>query len=221
MYELSDGVEATSALLSSQITSLWEDVKGGVNYKGHLYNFEETKINGKNLDLSGIFALKYSLYDTATWKLSSDKALNNGWLYNVTLTGDYAVSGYVTNDGITVENNDYFIIHDKELSCVDISKIARATVDIIEAVQDDYVRFALLKQISTSLSDDYVKKVTALSDALSADIDKLSAALSGDIDSLTASLSTTAKLSVEELQSQVVSNDNDITFLSSSISTEV
>lgn len=165
--------------------------------------------------------MKYSLYDTASWKLSADKTLNNGWLYNVTLTGDYAVSGYVTNDGITIENNDYFIVHDKDLSCVDVSKISRATVDIIEAVQDDYVRFALLRQISTSLSDDYIKKVAALSDALSVDISKLSAALSGDIDSLSDSLSTTTKLSVEKLQEQITWNDNDITFLSSSISTEV
>lgn len=193
--------------------------------------------------MSGIFALKYNLYDTETWQLSANKTFNNGWLYNVTLTGDYAVSGYVTNDGISVENNDYIIIHNKDLSCVDVSCIARSTVDIIEAVQDDYVRFALLKQISDYLSTDYVGKIGALSTALSGDIDSLSNALCADIKSLSTALSTdiktlstelsnriddlsdsisgTVELSVEKLQDQVIGNDNDIEFLSNNISVEV
>ena len=45
-------------------------------------------------------------------------------------------------------------------------------------------------------------------------VDKLSTDLSTDIDNLSTSLSTTTKLSVEELQDQIIANDNDIEFLS-------
>ena len=56
-----------------------------------------------------------------------------------------------------------------------------------------------------------------LSDELSADIDKLSTDLSTNIDSICASISNTVILSVNNLQDQVISNDEDITYLSNNV----
>ena len=227
LYTLSSGVKETSTLLSDQVIALWNDVKGGVNYKGHLYGFEGKKINNENLALSDIFALKYNLYNTETWQLSSNKSFNNGWLYNVTLTGDYITNGYITKDGISIENNDYFIIHNKDLSCVDVSCIDRATIDIIEAVQDDYVRFALLENISTTLSSDYFNKIDTLDKDLQdqislndKDIEFLSSEISSndnDIEFLSLEISSNDN-DIEYISAEISSNDNDIEYISAEIS---
>ena len=190
LYLLSTGTCVTSAFLSNQIRSLWDDVKGGVNYKGHLTADSTTLYEGKTYTLSGLFASYYDLLDGSN-NLTADKSLNNGWLYNFTTTN---TDGYVTNDAVPIhfENNDYIIIHNPNASCVNVSDITREMVDIIEAVQTDYVRFGLLNNISNVLSNDYINKIFNLS----------------------TSLSTTTKLSVENLQGQLTSNDADIEYLS-------
>ena len=136
------------------------------------------------------------MLDDATKELTADKKLNNGWLYNFTTTD---LSGYRTKDGTLLENNDYLIIHNHSASCINVSEITRETVDIIEAIQSDYVRFALLEKISSALSIDYIKKIGELSGALSG----------------------VTRLSVENLQEQIISNDNDIEYLSDAISVEI
>ena len=138
--------------------------------------------------MSTIFASYYDLMNDAK-ELTADKVLNNGWLYNFT-TDD--ASGFITKDGVSLENNDYIIIHKHGANSLSVSEIVRGNVDIIEAVQNDYVRFALLNAVSTALSTDYVGKISDLSD----------------------SISNVTRLSVENLQKQVISNDNDISFLS-------
>ena len=63
--------------------------------------------------------------------------MNNGWLYNITTDEPYTTGD---NPPLVLEKNDYIIIHNHDLSCVDVSAITRDTIDIIEAVEDDYVR---------------------------------------------------------------------------------
>ena len=52
-------------------------------------------------------------------------------------------------------------------------------------------------------------------------ISSLSTALSTDINSLSTSLSDVTRLSVENLQKQVISNDNDIEFLSGVVENKI
>jgi hypothetical protein len=208
-----------------------------VNYKGHLTADSTTMYEGKTYTISGLFASYYDLLDGSN-NLTADKILNNGWMYNFTTAND---DGYKTSDlpSIHFENNDYIIIHNPSASCVNVSDITRDMIDIVEAVQNDYVRFNLLNNISNTLSDDYINKIfnlsTSLSDTVVLSVEKLqdqviandndieylsgqhillSTALSNEIDNLSTSLSITTKLSVEELQNQLTSNDADIKYLS-------
>lgn len=199
LNELSSGTSQTSALLEDQIKTLQDNVRGGVNYKGHLRANSTSKFpDGANYDLSTVFASYYDLMNDSK-ELTSDKILENGWLYNFT-TDD--VGGFTTGDGVALENNDYIIIHKHDSNELNVSEISRDNIDIIEAVQDDYVRFTLLNDISNVMSVDYVQRIAALSDTIS----------------------NTTELSVQNLQEQVTSNDDDITFLSGEtvrISTEL
>ena len=70
-------------------------------------------------------------------------------------------------------------------------------------------------QLSTSLSSD----IDSLSGNLSSEIETLSSNLSADLSSLSVRISTDIDLSVKNLQNQVISNDNDISSLSSILST--
>lgn len=108
--------------------------------------------DGANYDLSTVFASYYDLMNDSK-ELTSDKILENGWLYNFT-TDD--VGGFTTGDGVALENNDYIIIHKHDSNELNVSEISRDNIDIIEAVQDDYVRFTLLNDISNVMSVDYV-----------------------------------------------------------------
>ena len=111
--------------------ALWDDVRGGVNYKGHLSANSTSQFpDGTNYALSTIFASYYDLMNDAK-EITADKVLNNGWLYNFT-TDD--ASGFTTKDGVPLENNDYIIIHKHGSDSLSVSEIVRGNVDIIEAV---------------------------------------------------------------------------------------
>lgn len=68
--------------------------------------------------------------------------------------------------------------------------------------------------LSSALSDEIIK----LSTALSTNIDALSANLSNEIEKLSASLSTTTNLSIEQLCSEIIANDKDISAISTDLS---
>jgi len=158
LYELSAGTKDTSVLLSNQVVALWNDVKGGVNYKGHLKSYRDAE--DRTVDLSAIFKHSFTEY-------SDDTLLNNGWLY--CFTTDEPSKKYTTKDGIELENRDYIVIHshDEALSAVAVSAISRNVIDIIDTADDDYVRLDLLNAISNNLSIDYVGKILNLSTSLS------------------------------------------------------
>jgi len=285
LYNLSDELHETSTILSNEVQSLLDDVRGHVNYKGHISADNTLKYNDKNFEISALLAHHYHVLGS-DHKLSTEKILNNGWLYNFTTKDKF---GYKPLDlEKTLENNDYLIIHNHKLSSTSISNITNEDVDIIEALQEDYVREALLDQISTFLSNDLlsndqehsgenwfygkttfgmpvyvdseltvVNPITA-KNGISANsqvvIDKPAVpgslenntikltyskikkiddvneytyeypersgtiAITQDVQDLSDSLSTTTRLSVEELQRQIISNDIDLSNLSDDLS---
>ena len=144
---------------------MWADVKGGVNYKGHLKSYRDSA--EQVVDLSSIFLHSFPSY-------TPELELNNGWLYS--FTTDEATGKYTTKDGIELEDRDYIIIHshDEAVSAVAVSAISRDTVDIIDTADSDYVRISLLQQVSADLLADYTYKIDHIMDKLPI-LDELSA----------------------------------------------
>ena len=86
--------------------------------------------------------------------LTTDKDLNNGWLYYVDIADSTQVGPdgkFVTKDGITLEKGDYIVIHshDENLSCVKVSDIKRSTIDIFDATDSDLIHRAEAVELST------------------------------------------------------------------------
>ena len=205
LYELSSGTKETSTLLSNQVIALWDDVRGGVNYKGHLKSYRDAE--DRVVNLSDIYLHSFTEY-------SPETKLNNGWLY--CFTTEEPSKKYTTKDGIELEDRDYIVIHTHtDLSAIPVKDICRDTVDIIDTADDDYVRLNLLEQVSSTLSIDYVDRIADLSDSLSTAVSNDIAYLSGQHDWLSDEISAVMDLSVKNLQDQVTGNDNDIEFLSS------
>ena len=205
LYELSAGTYETSSFLSGQVKALWDDVRGGINYKGHLKSYRDAE--DRVVNLSDIYLHSFAEY-------SPETKLNNGWLY--CFTTEEPSKKYTTKDGIELDDRDYIVIHThSDLSAIPVKDICRDTVDIIDTADDDYVRLNLLEQVSSTLSIDYVARVADLSDSLSTAVSNDIAYLSGQHGWLSDEISTVMDLSVKNLQDQVAGNDNDIEFLSS------
>ena len=161
---LSTNLYQTSSLLSDQIIDIRADIKGGVNYKGHiqLYNIDD-----ESEYLSTYIALYYKLMDTSShpYILTTDKDLNNGWLYYVDIADSTQVGPdgkFVTKDGITLEKGDYIVIHshDENLSCVKVSDIKRSTIDIFDATDSDLIHRAEAVKLSTQIDGRIQTNVT-------------------------------------------------------------
>lgn len=92
----------------------------------------------EGLPLSTIFGLYYHVIDPVNYTYLSNMSLKNGWMYNITTDEPYIVSGA----NLSLENNDYVIIHshDTSILSIDISAINRSNVDIIEAIYDNVFR---------------------------------------------------------------------------------
>ena len=204
LYELSAGTKETSAMLSDQVKALWNDVRGGVNYKGHLKSYRDAE--HQTVNLSDIYLHSFSEY-------TADTKLNNGWLY--CFTTEETTGKYTTKDGIELEHRDYIVIHShSDLSSIPVSDIGRDTIDIIDTSDDDYVRLNLLAEVSTALSTDYVGKIEALSISLSTTVSNDIDFLSGQHDWLSDEISTVVGLSVENLEGKIASDRADISYLS-------
>lgn len=223
--ELSDlrvETQSTSAYLNDEVNKLWADVKGGVNYKAHL---SAHTAGGAEVpaDLSTIFIDYYG-------DGSSTKELNNGWLYLFTTKTEGGK--YTTADGIELEDRDFIIIHnhnkegEEELSSVKIKDLTKDTIDIIDTIDSDYVRFSLLDQISTLLSSNDVylssehDKLNALekadADYLSAEIDDVVYVKNGDAEADQLSVIGMALDKFEgEIKSHVLLSDNQLYVVSS------
>lgn len=65
--------------MSTAIDDIIADVKGGVNYKGHL-KFTDNAVNGRQLDLSTYISALYARGGMASNDILNLK-LNNGWMY--------------------------------------------------------------------------------------------------------------------------------------------
>ena len=216
--------------LSADIAAIFDDVRGGVNYKGHI-DLDETAIDSlpkypADMALSSIFATYFKIINPAG-EYVENKSLNNGWLYNITTRKEY-----VTKDGISLENNDYIIIHDHDLSSVDVSALTQDNIDLIEAVQDDYVRLYQFSSLSVRLSTEIEDLSAGLSvdarekaSALSGEIESLSTALSGDVDALSNHLSTDVNSLSDALSGEIRSLSttlsNDVDSLSTRLSTSI
>ena len=220
MTFLSNELSTTASKLSSDIKNIQDDVRGGVNYKGHIdldkkLADEITPKYRQDLDLSAIFGIYLSAFDI-DGNYVDNKSLNNGWLYNITTSAEY-----ITHDGISFENNDYVIIHSHSLSSVDVSALTRDNIDIIEAIQDDYVRFYQHSQLSTALSGE----IGTLSSKLSSEVDALSTSLSTTIDDdflLSAEAVDIIRGTLtEEIRLLSVKLSNDVSALSVGISSDV
>ena len=263
---LSVELNETSSYLNTQVQNIWEDIKGGINYKGHVEAFLNKVDHITPYPLCVLFANFYNTHDKTKDKIGSfdihgnfnwisSISLNNGWMYCIDVKEPTIEESktYVTTDNISVSNRDYLIVHSHNdaLSCIELSDICRDNIDIIHTEDDDYVRFEKLREVSAWLCSDYTNKNLKLSNDLSSEIEKLSTALSNDIDNLSAdlsleierlstalsndvgklstdlsteieklstALSNTVKLSVEQLCSEISSNDNDISAVSSDLS---
>ena len=184
---LSDSLSADLSNINKEIEDIKDDVRGGVNYKGHIDLDAKTSDDKRKyqdeLRLSTIFGIYTGAINIAG-EYVTNVTLNNGWLYNITTVNPYLVSDDL--DSFTLENNDYIIIHKhgEGISCVDVSALTRENIDIIEAVQDDYVRLYQLYQLSNDLSNDIVTLSTNLSIDLSStnkDVSYLSNEISGTV----------------------------------------
>ena len=171
--ELHNQLTAADDVLSSNIVGLWADVKGGVNYKGHLVGTFVSQTQTK--PLSAIFKDFYS-----------DKPetfeLNNGWLYMFTSASED--EKYTTADGLELENHDYIIIHSHDgADSVAIQDITVEKVDVIDAADNDYVRQADLDGVHNELTtsiDELERKHDEDVESLSGTVNSDYVHLSGD-----------------------------------------
>lgn len=194
LSSLSTDLSNEITAINTDIDNIYTTIKGGVNYKGHI-TIKDIKVADRNQDLSNIFVNYFQGGNNTTLVPDFDYELSNGYLYSVTLSNN--MSSYTTNDGIEFEPNDYIIIHSHDKDYVKVSELTRDTIDLIESVQDDYVRRYLLNDISTILTDD-VHYLSGKIDDLAADDQYLSNEISTTVevyDTLDGSiLSTKTKL---------------------------
>lgn len=89
--------------------------------------------------------------------------LSNGWMYTVTFDGSMpsSVVELSTADKVVLTPKDYIIIdnHDPDSGGVDISAISRETIDIIDVVDDVFVKRSEYEKAKKDLSD-YVDSKT-------------------------------------------------------------
>ncbi len=81
LSDLSTHLCADIYFINTEIKNIKDDVRGGVNYKGHI-NLGEGYAAG--LTLAQIFAQRYGILNPNTKEITGQYELNNGWLYNVT-----------------------------------------------------------------------------------------------------------------------------------------
>jgi hypothetical protein len=187
--------------LSSQISSndndiaeIFARIKGGINYKGTVVcEIKSTDSVGENIkDITYISALFFR-EGTIPSSLYDDenKVLSNGFMYIVNAVDAVSKKKFII-EGKDIEVGDQIIINCKDTDGKAIKDLTINDVDIIDNEDYDTVYYPVFENLSIKLST--------------------------EIDLLSDSLSTTTKLSVENLQNQIISNDNDIEYLSSEIS---
>lgn len=191
--EFKASAETSAADLTAAIAGIKADVKGGVNYKGHL------KLNmfSEPQDLSTYVSFLHGgSYQGDTITIPDDVAaaeLNNGWMYYVSLTGD-GISSYTTKDGITFVPGNYIIVHSHNvdgdasgLSSVTLSNLNRSNIDIVQVTDSDLVRF---KDLNTALTGDTAGTLGGISAAVKNEFEATSAWVTGAVNSMSTSLST-------------------------------
>ena len=226
--DLRSDVELSAKDLSDAITAIRSDVKGGVNYKGHL------KLNMFNepYDLSTYVALlhggSYAGEDITITDEVKNKELNNGWMYYISLTGNEVnppPSSYTTHDKITFVPGNYIIVHahntsgdaDTSLSSVKVCDIKRENIDIIQVTDSDLVRFQNLNDVSDALCTSTTALVSSISNTLSdaltthiGDYNQLCTTLSTSISTLSTDVHTTVSNAIDNKVQLSVAPENGV-----------
>lgn len=118
-------------------------------------------------------------------KLSNMTVLSNGWMFTVTFAGGMlsSVIELSTKDGVVLTPKDYIIIdnHTPD-SCVALSDISRETIDIIDVVDDIFVKRSEHEKTKTDLSNYIDTKVNVVLTSAQNDNDILSNELKHYID---------------------------------------
>ena len=185
--------ETSAANLTTAIDGIKADVKGGVNYKGHL----KLNVFSDPQDLSTYVSFLHGgSYQGDTITIPDDVAaaeLNNGWMYYVSLTGD-DISSYTTKDGITFVPGNYIIVHAHNvegdasgLSSVTLSNLNRGNIDIVQVTDSDLVRF---KDLNAALTGDIEGELGGISAAVKSEFKTTSAWVTGIVHTVSTSLST-------------------------------
>lgn len=185
--------ETSAANLTTAIDGIKADVKGGVNYKGHL----KLNVFSDPQDLSTYVSFLHGgSYQGDTITIPDDVAaaeLNNGWMYYVSLTGD-DISSYTTKDGITFVPGNYIIVHAHNvegdasgLSSVTLSNLNRGNIDIVQVTDSDLVRF---KDLNAALTGDIEGELGGISAAVTSEFKTTSAWVTETVHTVSTSLST-------------------------------
>ena len=230
---LSDTMELSVSELQSQILSndadiadIYDRIRGGINYKGKIYGeIRDTSENIVEISaISNLFVWNTHHYSVNGY--TEDTVLSNGYMYIMqTLSGS---TKYKFNiEGVDIEDRDYVIINcrgtDPNCNGKAIKYLTSADVDIIDAEDADVIHRPELYAVSSDLQAQIISNDNDI-EFLSNEVStihwiELSGFhfLSGEIDRLCTEISDEVVLSATNLQGQVISNDNDIDYLSANV----
>lgn len=151
---IEDNVDSLCATTKTEVNNIKQTLVGSVKYMGHI----TLKESDSALSIWQIFENYLSN------ELTSMTTLSNGWMYTVTFdeTMPSSIVELSTADKVVLTPKDYIIIdnHDPDSGGVDISAISRETIDIIDVVDDVYVKRSEYEQAKTDLSN-YVDSKTS------------------------------------------------------------
>ena len=165
---IEDNVDSLCATTKKEVNNIKQTLVGSVKYMGHI----TLKESDSALSIWQIFENYLSN------ELTSMTTLSNGWMYTVTFdeTMPSSIVELSTADKVVLTPKDYIIIdnHDPDSGGVDISAISRETIDIIDVVDDVYVKRSEYEQAKTDLSNYVDSKTSDVSSEAKQDNETLS-----------------------------------------------
>ena len=230
---LSDTIELSVGNLQTQvldndadIADIYERIRGGINYKGKVYG-ELRDSSSTIVEISAISNL--FVWNTHHYSVNSyteDTVLSNGFMY-IMQTLDGSTKYKFNIEGIDIEDRDYVIINcrgtDPDCNGKAIKDLTSADIDIIDAEDADVIHRPELTDISVDLQSQIEANdadIAFLSDEVST-IHWIELSgfnfLSDTISTLCGEISNVVELSVQNLQTQITGNDDDIDYLSGNV----
>ena len=227
---LSDTIELSVGNLQTQvldndadIADIYERIRGGINYKGKVYG-ELYDSSSNIVEISAISNLfVWNTHHYSVNGYTEDTVLSNGFMY-IMQTLDGSTKYKFNIEGIDIEDRDYVIINcrgtDPDCNGKAIKDLTSADIDIIDAEDADVIHRPELTDISVDLKGQIEANdadIAFLSDEVST-IHWIELSgfnfLSDTISTLCGEISNVVELSVQNLQTQIAGNDDDIAFLS-------